>query len=312
MATYITVDSGTTNTRISLIIDGAIADTLKFGVSVSGNETRKERLLKQLKNGISDILERNQKSTKDISRILASGMITSEIGLIELEHICAPCGINELAENVYETTIKEISEIPFVFIRGVKYLSGEHVDMMRGEETEIYGISDNPNESTLYVLPGSHSKLIYVDNNNRIAEFSTELTGEMINAIANNTILSSIVDLNQSAEDTEYLQKGYLYAKEHGINAALFKVRSLNKFSNVNSVQTLSFFMGIILSCEIENIIKSPAEKVVIGGKNQLKEPTAILLKINSTKKIEKVSEEIAGNATVYGAVRIYESSLNM
>lgn len=312
MATYITVDSGTTNTRISLIIDGAIVDTLKFGVPLSGNETRKERLSQQLKNGIADILKRNQKSAKDVLRILASGMITSEIGLIELEHINSPCGIEELAENIYETTIDEISEIPFAFIRGVKYVFGNNIDMMRGEETEIYGISDGPKENTLYVLPGSHSKLIYVDNNNRIAEFSTELTGEMINVIANNTILSSAVDLNQSAEDAEYLQKGYLASKEHGINAALFKVRSLNKFFNVSSVQLLSFFIGIMLSSEIENIIKSSANRIVIGGKSQLKEPTALLLKMNSSKQIEKVSNELATNATVYGAVRIYESSLNM
>lgn len=312
MATYITVDSGTTNTRISLIIDGVIVDTLKFGVSVSENETRKECLSKQLKKGIADILERNQTSANNISRILASGMITSEIGLIELEHINTPCGVNELAENVYETIIDEISEIPFVFIRGVKYVFGNNIDMMRGEETEIYGISENTEESTLYVLPGSHSKLIYMDKDNRITEFSTELTGEMINAIASHTILSSIVDLNQSAEDAEYLQKGYLYAKEHGMNAALFKVRTLKKFSNVSSVQILSFFIGIMLSSEIENIIKSSAKRVVIGGKNQLKEPTAALLKMNSSKQIEKVSNEIAANATVFGAVKIYERYLNM
>jgi 2-dehydro-3-deoxygalactonokinase len=236
-------------------------------------------------------------------------MITSEIGLIELEHIKAPCGIRELAENIYETTMSEISDIPFVFIRGIKYVSGEHIDMMRGEETEIYGISEHPNENSLYVLPGSHSKLIYMDRDSRISEFSTELTGEMIHAIANHTILSSAVDLNQSAGDPAYLQKGYLASKEYGMNAALFQVRSLKRHAHVSDVQAFSFFIGAVLAPEIDNIIHSPAERVVIGGKPQLKEPTAMLLKMNCAKQTETVPEQIAEHATVYGAVRIYEAS---
>lgn len=310
MASYITVDSGTTNTRISLVADGVILDTLKFSVSASEGEMRRERLSGQLKSGIADILERNGRAAKDISRIIACGMITSEIGLIELEHIKAPCGIRELAENIYEATMREISDIPFVFIRGIKYMSGEHIDMMRGEETEIYGISEKPRENCLYVLPGSHSKLIYVDRDHRISEFSTELTGEMIHAIANHTILSSAVDLSQSAEDPVYLQKGYLYAGEHGMNAALFQVRPLKRHAHISDAQAFSFFIGAVLAPEIDNIIKSPAERVVIGGKPQLREPTSMLLRMNCAKQTETVPEQVAEHATVYGAVRIYEASV--
>jgi 2-dehydro-3-deoxygalactonokinase len=308
MASYITVDSGTTNTRVSLVIDGIKLDTLKFGVEPKENESRKDCLTRLLRTAISNILEKNKMQETQISRIIASGMITSEIGLIELEHVKAPCGVKELSENLYEITIEEISKIPFVFIRGVKYISDDNVDMMRGEETEIYGI--NPKANTLYVLPGSHSKLVLMDNENRISHFSTCLTGEMIGAIANNTILKGCIDLSKSATDQEFLQKGYLFAKENGINSALFKVRSLKKFSRTDDNQTLSFFMGVMLACEIDNIVKSLAQRVVIGGKNQLKDPTAFLLKQNSDKEILTVSEEEASNATVIGAIMIYENSL--
>jgi len=162
----------------------------------------------------------------------------------------------------------------------------------------------------LYVLPGSHSKLVLMDNENRISHFSTCLTGEMIGAVANNTILKGCVDLSKSATDEDFLQKGYLFAKENGINSALFKVRSLKKFSRTDDNQTLSFFMGVMLACEIDNIVKSSAQRVVIGGKNQLKDPTAFLLKQNSRKEILTVSEEEASNATVIGAIMIYENSL--
>lgn len=310
MANYITVDSGTTNTRISLVISGAIVDSIKFSVAASSVEERKAKLAELIKNGIAELLKRNNKTESDIERVLASGMITSEIGLVALEHIKAPCGINELSKNLYEMVFENISSIPFVFVRGVKYVSDDRVDMMRGEEAEIYGISENPETNSVYVLPGSHSKLICIDEAKRISTFSTELTGELISAIAKGTILSSIVDLNQSANNAEYLQKGYLSSLEHGINAALFSVRSLKLSKNCSDSEIFSYFMGVVLAPEIKNIINLPVNKVIIGGKNQLKDPTAILVELNSEKCVEKVSSEVADTATTYGCIRIYENSL--
>lgn len=77
----------------------------------------------------------------DIECILASGMITSEFGLCNLEHIKTPAGICELHNSMYKTYINEISELPFVFIRGVKTDAEvyENFDMMRGEETKLMG-----------------------------------------------------------------------------------------------------------------------------------------------------------------------------
>ena len=309
MAEYITVDSGTTNTRVSLVKDSVIVDVLKFKVAHSDTKTRSEMLAEQLKAGIEEILLRNKKSACDISRIICCGMITSDIGLIKLDHIPSPCGLYELSQNLYETQIKEISSIPFVFVRGVKEISGDHIDMMRGEETEIYGINEQPEANSMYVLPGSHSKLICIDEEHRISHFSTALTGEMISAIACGTILKNVINLNQSADDNEYLQKGYIFSKEHGISEALFKVRSLKMFLNCNESQVFSFYIGAILAPEIDGIIKSAATKIFVGGKAELKDPTVTLLRLNSDKNVQTISAEIAENATAYGCIRIYEKS---
>ncbi len=310
MPMYITVDSGTTNTRVSLVNDGVIIDTLKFKPTASDTKSRKEILALRLRDGIKELLERNKKSNQDISRIIACGMITSEIGLIKLDHIDSPCGINELSANLFETVINDICAIPFVFIRGVKCKSGDYIDVMRGEETEIYGICEKPEKNSMYVLPGSHSKLVYIDDESRISSFSTELTGEMIGAIAGNTILKNSISLEQSALDAGYLQKGYLYSSENGMNSALFKVRMLKSFNNCTDAEAFSFFIGSVLAPEINNIINSSANKVIVGGKNELKLPTIMLLKNNSDKLVETVPEKNAELATAYGCVRIYENSL--
>lgn len=178
---------------------------------------------------------------------------------------------------------------------------------MRGEETELIGITDRPEPKCLYVLPGSHSKMIYTDDKGRICDFSTGLSGEMIEAIANNTILKGIVDLNQKECDKKYLQMGYMFAKENGINSALFKVRILKKIFSCNDNQVYSFFIGVVLSPEIESIKKTSAQKVVIGGKKQLKLSISLLLKSNCEKEIICVDDDIAKDAATYGMIKIYE-----
>jgi len=181
-------------------------------------------------------------------------------------------------------------------------------DIMCGEETEIFGLSENIEPESLYVLPGSHSKLIKTDNMGRISSFSTELTGELMSAVASSTILSQSIDLSVDVDvDKEYLKKGYLYAKEKGVSAAFFKVRILNNIFGCSKPQLYGFFKGAALCSEIENIIKSGAAKVIIAGKSQLREPMVYLLNELSQKEIISISDYISNNATTFGMVKIYE-----
>ena len=94
--------------------------------------------------------------------------------------------------------IKTIEEEKIVVIvPGVK-TEGETIadaDMMRGEETELIGLMEHLESAAVYVLPGSHSKLIHVDGAGRIVDFTTMLTGEMIAALSQNTILKDAIYL---------------------------------------------------------------------------------------------------------------------
>ena len=189
MANYITIDSGTTNTRVSLVIDGRIADTRKFNVGAKKGMENGQLLRDALRGDIADILQTNGMNEEQIECILASGMITSEFGLVNLPHIIAPAGAKELHESLYRCSLPEISRLPFVFVRGIKTGGDalENVDMMRGEETELLGSFEG---AGTYILPGSHSKIIEVDEQGRVVRFKTMLTGEMIAALSQNTILT--------------------------------------------------------------------------------------------------------------------------
>jgi 2-dehydro-3-deoxygalactonokinase len=260
-----------------------------------------------IKNAVEDIISRN--NADEIERILASGMITCEFGLCNLPHIKTPAGINELHENMYETRIDEISDIPFVFIRGVKTDTEEMdaLDMMRGEETELMGIINEEYGECVYILPGSHSKIIKTDKESKIVAFSTMLTGEMIASLSQGTILKDAVDLSVSEINREYLLKGYDYAKSAGINKALFKVRILKNIFGCSKEEIYSFFMGIVLCDEIEVIIRDEAKTVVLGGKAQIKKAMAVILKEKSDKNIVELDAKTVDCSTSVGMIRIYE-----
>lgn len=306
MADYICVDGGTTNTRVYLVSDKRVVDCVKFSIGAQKGLDGSEPLKDVLKEGITTLLSRHSKKPSDIKAILASGMITSEGGLIKLDHICAPAGPAELKLHMYKIDFPDICDIPFVFIRGVKTegLSLETADMMRGEETELAGTFCGEG---VYILPGSHSKIVSVDTFGRITDFKTMLTGEMIAALSQNTILKASVDLSIDTLDPDKLFEGYEYSNKNGINEALFKVRILANLFGGTKTQVYSFFMGVVLCGEVNYILSKAPRKIVIGGKRQIKDALSLLISKLSSIETVLLSEETVDNSSALGAVKIYE-----
>ena len=313
MKRYITIDGGTTNTRLTLMEDGKAKQTVKLAMgaqkSMDGNEALKEGI----RTAIRTLLENNGLTEQDITRILASGMITSEFGLCCLPHLVAPVGLPELRAGMKEIALPELSEIPFVFIPGVRTDSErlEERDMMRGEETELMGLAESDTAlqaDCLYVLPGSHSKLIETDADGRITRFRTMLTGEMIAALSGHTILRDAVDLSCRETDQDSLERGYEYAKERGINEALFKTRILKNLFGATPTACYSFFLGAVLADELTAILESATQTVVLGGKPQLRDAMAALLQTRCQKRVLTVSDEAVALSTSRGMIRVYEA----
>ncbi len=310
MKHYITIDGGTTNTRLYLTEnDNVIGERrLSFGVRLGGGEPN--RYKNAIRDAVKELLDESRLAESDISRILASGMITSEKGLCPLPHTTAPAGIPELHGAMHEVMLPEISQIPFVFLRGVKTGSCElaRADMMRGEETELMGLTDGLIPSCLYVLPGSHSKIIITDSEGRISDFTTTLTGEMLASLSEHTVLADSVKLGDAELDEDSLLNGYRLAEQAGINAALFKVRILANLLGADKNAVYSFFCGAVLAGEIAYIADRAEREVVLAGKRQIREAMAVLLRALGTKRVTVADEETVSRSTVRGAIRIYEN----
>ena len=234
-------------------------------------------------------------------------MITSESGLCSLPHILAPAGVAELHAAMHEVVLPEISEIPFVFLRGVKISDGTlaGTDMMRGEETETVGT--DAGKDALLILPGSHSKLIRTDSAGRICDFETLLSGEMMWALSKDTILADAFSFGACVWCEDALLDGYRYACARGVNAALFKVRVLRNLCGGSEDEAYSFFMGATLADEIAEVLRLAPLRIVIGGKAAIREPMAAILSHVTSIPVSALTDEEVALAPSRGAIRIYE-----
>lgn len=195
------IDCGTTNTRVYVLDRGRSVIGVgerHVGVRDTSMTGSKDALRQGLCLAIGQAVENAGVTLADIRMAIASGMITSEIGLIELPHLVAPVGLEELSENVYLAKPFEVLplDLPVLFIRGVRNNYGEavlqnirHVDFMRGEEVQVMGILDeyDIHEPTNIVVLSSHTKIIHTSAQRKIEACMTTISGQLYEAICKQT-----------------------------------------------------------------------------------------------------------------------------
>ena len=283
MERYITLDGGTTSTKISVVAGGEIIDTVKVA---SGSE--RDGYFAAVRGGIAELLARCALSEADICRIIASGTMATR--------------------GAVEVVIPEISAIPIVIVRGVKTACKAllDADMMRGEEAEIMGLLTNEGDECAFMLMGSHTKIVRVVDR-KIVDISTMLTGEMIAAISGGTILKHSFSINSSALDVEFLKRGYEYRAERGESEAYFKVRVLKNIFGATDSEAYSFFLGIALFGEVEHIKRLGIGRVIVGGNRYLKDAVCALLEAFTDAEVKRLTDTEVDASVPFGLVKIFE-----
>ena len=307
---YVIMDMGTTNTRLYMCANNQVVDHVKgnFGASFGKRNGRLE-LCKRVGSLLNDLVEQCAVKECDIESIVALGMAGSEIGLLYIPHIFLPADARTLAENIRKEKIEGIN-IPFLFFPGVKKTEGNVlIDVMRGEETETIGLASILPfaENAIFVLPGTHNKIVQVSSDGTIDDFHTTFSGELLDSIISNTILAEQVAHDFQIVESAVL-KGALYAKENGLNAALFHIRVMAKNGiDVNALS--SFLYGCVIGedvCLIKRI--SQGKRIYVSGKRTFREVYSMLLGEENTVLLD---DDTCSRMMVSGAIlvkRIYDA----
>ncbi len=317
----ITLDGGTTNTRASLWNqDGQWMDTqgTQVGVRNTAMDGDNHQLCQAVKLCIETLLERNHITWEDILYITAAGMITSNVGLVEIPHLPAPAGLEELAQGMVCKEMPEICPIPIHFIPGIKNTAQEvdldnfeAMDMMSGEEVESMALIHRFGIGTpmLLVLPGSHSKFVGVNERGQVVGCLTSITGELLSVITNHTILADAVEHNfvdEAHYQRDMMLLGYCTCARVGLGRACFSGRVMKLFAQQDHDAVANYLLGCVLESDIQALQGSHAihmgknTQVVVAGKQPLSRAICDLLTAcNCFSSVQEAS--IQGKAPLSG-----------
>jgi len=212
------IDCGTTNTRVYVVDENnhiVGQGARKVGVRNTSMTGSKDTLRQGVCEAIEEAAKNANIGADQIDFAIASGMITSEIGLMEIPHLIAPVGLDELAANVRLVPAGEAipMDIPILFIRGIRNDYGEpilqnirRVDFMRGEETQMVGILDEFNlaEPVNVIVLSSHTKMIHANARGQVEASLTTISGQLYEAVCKQTMIGKSLIDNDMEESGGY------------------------------------------------------------------------------------------------------------
>ncbi len=264
------IDTGTTNTRVCIRDEKTIYSIIKkdVGVRITSIEGNNRTLTTTVALTYREAIEEAQLEEDDITIILASGMISSNLGLLEVPHLVAPIKLEDLSNGIVSRFIPEISTIhPVHFIPGVRNNYDitsvndptlyAQIDMMRGEEVEAFGVLDLEHFQTpaILILTGSHTKFVFVNEHHQIESCLTTMAGETLMQFTKSTIISQSLNYSFADNiDSEYLLAGANACNNFGLTRASFCVRSLEQFSTATLNQRENFLLGAVLAEDLKSI----------------------------------------------------------
>jgi 2-dehydro-3-deoxygalactonokinase len=209
--------------------------------------------------------------------VIASGMITSRQGWVEVPYRSCPAGSAEIAAALLRHETGAGRTIHFV--PGLSIVGADGVpDVIRGEETQIIGAvggavggaAEAAPGRRLLVLPGTHSKWALVEDG-RLVWFATFMTGELFGVLKEHSILGRL--MAGDGNDDAAFRRGLAYARGHGggLLKRLFSARTLGLFGELPEHAIASYLSGLLIGTELREALaclEQPpdGEITVVGG----------------------------------------------
>jgi 2-dehydro-3-deoxygalactonokinase len=317
----VVIDCGTTNCRMRLIDNGVLLDCVSKQTGAKDVAIANSNILLRhaLSESYLELCSAQPEAMNSVEGVIASGMITSNMGLYEVAHINGPVDIVATARGMQAASFFDICSKPILFVPGIKFVSNHEAecDMIRGEETEVWGYLSrlsNKNyvkDNQLIIHYGSHHKWIKI-NSQSVVQCRTSITGELLMAVSEHTLLkNSLVSLDHVKLEQEWVRKGYETERKYGAGHALFSVRTLEVLSKQSKQAATSFMLGIMVALDLAMLtdeLLSGVGQIVLYGRSLFPSITAPILKDKYPNlRIEIISEEESAQLSTYGASQLYQ-----
>jgi 2-dehydro-3-deoxygalactonokinase len=204
--------------------------------------------------------------------VVASGMVGSRHGWREAPYVPLPAGPRDVASHLTQV---EADGQRVALAPGLAFADEAGGDVMRGEETEIFGVADSG--ARLTVLPGSHSKWARVEGD-RVVAFTTFVTGELFASVRDHTVAGAFARAAPAkAPGTAFalgVKRGAAAAAcqgRSGLLGLLFGARSLPLTGGLAEDDAGEYLSGLLIGAEIgEGRRLYPGEEPHVAGAEAL------------------------------------------
>ena len=314
---FISVDWGTSNLRIRFVSEQDFQIKGEYfydhGLKKVNKIWEKSKDIfpnkkKFLLDKLLEYIDKTLFEHANIKNIIISGMASSSIGIQELDYSTIPFDL--FNPNIIVKKI-EWKEKIISLISGIK----KSDDIMRGEETQVIGITDEfiNQDNVLIIIPGTHSKHIYCKDG-IITDFKTFMTGEIFNCLCENTILSQSTEYDNFKEEYEisFLNGVDQIKKGFSLVNAAFKIRTNDLFKKKSKRDNYHFLSGLLLGEELLKLDLRKTNKIVVYANPKLaKIYTTALKRLETKKEIICVPEKKLAKSQALGQFKIYKQSIS-
>ncbi|MCM4151922.1 2-keto-3-deoxy-galactonokinase [Arenibacter sp. N53] len=213
-------------------------------------------------------LERLDLDGAENYHLMASGMLSSSIGMQELEYCQLPLAFS--GEDLMGKWLSINDRLDLLLVSGARTDN----DVMRGEEIQAIGLSDYlpKKEKGVLLLPGTHSKHIHFDGG-RFMDFTTYMTGELFELIGKSSILSaSVEEVGWSPSFKDVFMKGVKKGAANQEMASLFSIRANSLIHKTSAKENYYYLSGLLIGAELGRL-REGSETVylaVTGIQNEL------------------------------------------
>lgn len=243
---WVAVDWGTSNLRA-------------WGVDAEGNiafsRASDKGMGKLSRPEYPDVLKGLLADSVDLGQpmdVVICGMAGARQGWLEAPYLEAPTDLGGLFFSAVTPDVPD-SRLSVRILPGVCQKQNND-DVMRGEETQLLGLSSLiPDFSGAVCMPGTHSKWAQLDGR-RVERFTTVMTGELYEILRTHSVLRhSLTEPLDGPERAEGFDAGLDVGldRPEKLTSMLFKVRAGALLSGRSPAYCAGYLSGLLIGAEI-------------------------------------------------------------
>jgi len=227
------------------------------------------------------------------------GMVGARRGWKEAPYVSVPATFDQIIAGVIQLKLDSLDARIVPGLIGADECGVPEV--MRGEETELFGCASDAAGYTNLCLPGTHTKWVRMDGP-RVVAFATCMTGDLYKAILEGTILRSYTKPEQIVHDAFLL--GVERAKEPGaLSHHLFGVRTLVLTGGMQESAATSYLSGLLIGHEVKTMVQKQEPFHLIGEPDLCSLYAKALLQFDVDSSVEPAGAALRGLKRIAGRI---------